>query len=96
MKIGRIIQCKEMPIWIRYERDNVIGRLQDEQRPFDVTRVLNVTRPTISCLGCRFQATGTLGDRPRSGRPRVPKIDLLSPTLEELLHTRFFHSTGRH
>ena len=37
----------------------------------NVARQFNVSHVTISNLVQRFQTTGSVGDRPRSGRPRV-------------------------
>lgn len=49
----------------------IIGRLQTGQSQSVVARQFNVVRSTISRLWRRFQETGSVADRPRSGRPRV-------------------------
>ena len=52
-------------------RNIAIGRLHAGESQSQVARHLNVHQSTISRLWHRFQATGSVEDRHRSGRPRV-------------------------
>lgn len=52
------------------ERQRAIGMLQAGMPARDVARHFNRHESTISRLRSRFQVTGAVNDRPRSGRPR--------------------------
>ena len=53
------------------ERAWALGRMETGIHPQDVANQFNVHRSTIIRLRDRHQATGTVSDRPRSGRPKV-------------------------
>ena len=59
-----------MPPLSRDNRWAAVGRLQAGQSQSHVARELNVAQSTISRLWARFQATGSVDDQPRAGRPR--------------------------
>lgn len=58
----------------------------------DVARAFNCNRNTINNLHARFRQTGTVADRPRSGRPRV--TDARLDRHFELTHTRHRFQTA--
>ena len=60
-----------MPRLTNDQRNNAIGRLQQGATQAAVARHFNVSRATINRLWIRHNATGSVADRPRSGRPRV-------------------------
>lgn len=60
-----------MPRMTSPERWRAIGMLEAGNRVQDVARALNVHRSNIYRLANRHQATGTVRDAPRPGRPRV-------------------------
>uniref|UniRef100_A0A3Q1FXY3 Transposase Tc1-like domain-containing protein n=1 Tax=Acanthochromis polyacanthus TaxID=80966 RepID=A0A3Q1FXY3_9TELE len=49
----------------------IIAHLQVGSRLSDVARELDVSQSVISRLAARHRTTGSVGDRPRSGAPRV-------------------------
>ena len=53
------------------ERARALGRIEPGIHPQDVANQFSVYRSTIIRLCDRHRATGTLSDRPRSGRPKV-------------------------
>ena len=53
------------------ERARALGRIEAGFHPQDVTNQFNVHRSTIIRLLDHHRATGTVSDRPRSGRPKV-------------------------
>lgn len=53
------------------DRNRAIGMLQAGRSKWFVARILQCTRVTIDQLWRRFQQTGNVADRPRTGRPRV-------------------------
>ena len=53
------------------ERARALGRMEAGIHPRDVANQFNVHRSTIIRLRDRHRATGTVSDRPRSGRPKV-------------------------
>ena len=67
-------QRADMPPLSRAQRENAVGRLQAGQRQIDVARHFHVTQSTISRLLNRLRATGSVADRPRSGRPRATTV----------------------
>ena len=62
--------------------ERAIGRLTAGMSERDVARHFQRYESTISRLVNRFQKTGTVADRPRSGRPRktTPREDRLLTT----------------
>ena len=60
-----------MPRLTEQQRHNAIGRLQGGQTQLQVANALRVSRQTISNLWRRYNGTGTVRDRPRSGGPSV-------------------------
>ena len=56
-----------MPRLTKEQRDQALGMISVTT----VARRFNVKRDTIQKLRRRFQATGTVSDAPRTGRPRV-------------------------
>ena len=65
------VEADNMPRLTEQQRHNAIGRLQGGQTQLQVANALRVSRQTISNLWRRYNGTGTVRDRPRSGRPRV-------------------------
>ena len=53
------------------ERPRALGRMEAGIHPQDVANQLNIHRSTIIPLRDSHRATGTVSDRPRSGRPKV-------------------------
>lgn len=53
------------------QRNYALGLLRAGETQTEVARHFNVSQSTISRLLSRFQETGAVTDRPRSGRPRV-------------------------
>ena len=60
-----------MPRLPEHERSVAIGMLQAGTRVSDVARHFNCHPSTIQRLRDRYQATGTVKDRRRSGQPRL-------------------------
>ena len=60
-----------MPRLSDIERQRAIGMLQAGMRPSHVAQHFNVSPSTIGDLRLRLAQTGTVADRPRTGRPRV-------------------------
>ena len=54
-----------------HERSGVIGMLKAGVRVSGIARYHNYHSPTMQRLTHRFQATGTVKDRRRSGQPRM-------------------------
>ncbi|KAK7116305.1 hypothetical protein V1264_002010 [Littorina saxatilis] len=55
----------------REDRQIALGRLQAGQSQSAIARHFHVSQSTISRLWVRFQATGSVADLPRAGRPRA-------------------------
>eukprot|EP00745_Piridium_sociabile_P000654 TRINITY_DN103937_c0_g2_i2.p1 TRINITY_DN103937_c0_g2~~TRINITY_DN103937_c0_g2_i2.p1 ORF type:complete len:118 (-),score=12.94 TRINITY_DN103937_c0_g2_i2:259-612(-) len=55
----------------REDRQIALGRLQAGQSQSAIARHFHVSQSTISRLWARFQATGSVADLPRAGRPRA-------------------------
>ncbi|KAK7106294.1 hypothetical protein V1264_017563 [Littorina saxatilis] len=55
----------------REDRQIALGRLQAGQSESAIARHFHVSQSTISRLWVRFQATGSVADLPRAGRPRA-------------------------
>ena len=53
------------------ERARALGRIEADTHQQEVANQYNVHRSTIIRLRDRHRATGTVSDRPRSGRPKV-------------------------
>ena len=60
-----------MPRLSEHERSGAIGMLKAGVRFSDVARYHNCHTSTIQRLRDRYQATGTVKDRRRSGQPRM-------------------------
>ena len=60
-----------MPRLSEHERSGVIRMLKDGVRVSDVAIYHNCHPSTIQRLRDRYQATGTVKDRRRSGQPRM-------------------------
>ena len=76
-----------MPRLPEHERSVAIGMLQAGTRVSDVARHFNCHPSTIQRLRDRYQATGTVKDRRRSGQPRI-RTRRQDGTLRRL-HRRF-------
>ncbi|KAK7095058.1 hypothetical protein V1264_006519 [Littorina saxatilis] len=55
----------------REDRQIALGRLQAGQSQSAIARHFHVSQSTSSRLWVRFQATGSVADLPRAGRPRA-------------------------
>ena len=66
-----ILQRTNMVPLTKDQRNNALGLLQAGQTQTQVARHFNVSQSTISKLLARYQAPGSVADRPRWGRPRV-------------------------
>ena len=60
-----------MPRLSEHEQSGAIGMLKAGMRVSDVARYHNCHLSTIHRLRDRYQATGTVKDRRRSGQPRM-------------------------
>ena len=60
-----------MPGMIENDRLRAIGMLEAGMSQSNVARQFGVHINTVNALWRRYQQTGTVRDRPRSGRPRV-------------------------
>ena len=60
-----------MPRLSEHERSGATGMLKAEVRVSDVVRYQYCHPSTIQCLKDRYQATGTVKDRRRSGQPKM-------------------------
>ena len=60
-----------MPRLSEHEQSGAIGMLKAGMRVSDVARYHNCHLSTIQRLRDRYQATGTVKDRRRSGQPRM-------------------------
>ena len=60
-----------MPRLYEHEQSSAIGMLKAGVRFSDVARYHNCHLSTIQHLRDRYQATGTVKDRRRSGQPRI-------------------------
>jgi transposase-like protein len=60
-----------MPTLDPATRNIAVDRLQAGETQNEVARTLNVNHNTISRLWNRFQQTGAMNNRQRSGRPRI-------------------------
>ena len=70
-----------MPHLSEHEQSGVIRMLKDGVRVSDVARYHNCHPSTTQHLRDRYQATGTVKDRRRSGQPRVATGVKRQPTL---------------
>lgn len=61
----------KMPNLSSHQRSLIIGMAQAGRPYIDIARQLNIHRNTVSNTVRRFQATGSIQELPRSGRPRV-------------------------
>ena len=80
-----------MPLFSEHERSCVIRMLKDVVRVSDVAIYHNCQPSTIQRIRDRYQATGTVTDRRRSGQPRIAtgvKRQLLSIVYRRYLHRR--------
>ena len=81
-----------MPHLSEHERSGAIGMLKDGVHVADVARYHNCHPSTIQRLRDRYQATGTVKDRRRSGQPRMAtgvKRQLTSIVYRRSLHRRY-------
>ena len=86
-----------MPRLSEHERSGAIGMLKSGVRVSDVARYHNCHPSTIQCLRDRYQATGTVKDRRRSGQPRMAtgvKRQLTSIVYRRNLHRRYPFQLG--
>ena len=60
-----------MPRLSEHERSGAIGMLNAGMCVSDIARYHNCNPSTIQCLRDRYQATGTVKDRRRTGQPRM-------------------------
>ena len=60
-----------MPRLSEHEQSCAIGMLKAGVRVFEVARYYNCYPSTIQRLRDRYQASGTVKDRRRSGQPRM-------------------------
>ena len=60
-----------MPRLSKHEKSGTIGMLQVGLRVTDIAQYYNCHPSTIHVLRDRYQATGTVKDRHRSGQPRI-------------------------
>ena len=75
-----------------HERSGAIGLLKAGVRVSDVARYHNCHLSTIQRIRDRYQATGTVKDRLRSGQPRMAtdvKRQLTSIVYRRYLHRRY-------
>ena len=87
------IKCHSTSAWMMFEqRERAIGMLTDDMSARDVARHFQRHESTISRLLNRFQQTGNVADRPRSGRPHktMPLEDHFLTTSSQ--RNRFVHS----
>ena len=81
-----------MPRLSEHERSCTIGMLKAGVRVSDVARYHNCHPSTIQRLRDRYQATGTVKARRRSGQPRMAtsvKWQLMSIVYRRYLHRRY-------
>ena len=81
-----------MPRLSELERSGAIEMLKAGVRVFDVARYHNCHLSTIQRLRDRYQATGTVKDRRRSGQPKMAtgvKRQLTSIAYRRYLHRRY-------
>ena len=71
-----------MPRLPEHERSVAIGMLQAGTRVSDVARHFNCHPSTIQRLIDRYQATGTVKDRRRSGQPRITTDVKMAPYVD--------------
>ena len=75
-----------------HERSGAIGMLKAGVRVSDIARYHNCHPSTIQRLRDRYQATGTVKDRRKSGQPRMAtgvKQQLTSIVYRRCLHRRY-------
>ena len=60
-----------MPRLSKHEKSRTIGMLQARMRVTNIAQTFNCHPSTIQVLRDRYQATGTVKDRYRSGQPRI-------------------------
>ena len=78
-----------MPRFSEHERSGAIGMLKDGMRVFDVARYHNCHLSSIQRLRDRYQATGTVKDRRRSGQPRMATT--VKRQLRSIVYRRYLH-----
>ena len=81
-----------MPRLSELERSGAIGMSKAGVRVSDVARYHNCHPSTIQRLRDRYQTTGIVKDRRRSGQPRMatgPKSQLTSIVYRQYLHRRY-------
>lgn len=70
------------------ERELIIKLVSEKKSCRDIADLLGVSKSKVSFWSSRFRKTGTLGDKPRSGRPTPlskPKIVNIKEQLREAL-----------
>ena len=67
-------------------RNNALGLCEAGVRAYDVARHFGVEERTVFRLLARFRVTGSVKDRPRSGRPRKA-----TPREDRYIVTSSFH-----
>ena len=88
----RLIPLLFMPSLSEHERSGIIGMLKAGVRDSDVARYHNCHPLTIQRLRDRYQATGTVKVRRRSGQPRMAtgvKSQVTSSMYRRYLHRRY-------
>ena len=78
-----------MPRLSEHERSGTIGMLKAGVHVSDVTRYHNCHPSTIQLLRDRYQATGTVIDRRRSGQPRISMV--VKSQLTSIVYRRYLH-----
>ena len=78
-----------MPRYSEHVRSGEIGILKADVRVSDVARYHNCHPSTIQRLRDRYQATGTVKDRRRSGHPRMATSVKRQLTL--IVYRRYLH-----
>ena len=78
-----------MPRFSEHERSGAIGMLKADVRVSDVARYRYCHPSTIQRLGDRYQATGTVKDRRRSGQPRMATG--VKSQLPSIVNRRYLH-----
>ena len=63
-----------MPVLSTEDRGRAIGYLESGRTVRTVAELFHVSTPTISKLYRRYRHTGSVKDRPRSGRPKVTTL----------------------
>ena len=63
-----------MPHLCLEERNRLLGHLQAGGSPTDLAKLFGISRNAVYKISSKFRETGTLKNRPRSGRPRVTDL----------------------